>query len=85
MSGLWVTVPRALVINYTTPTAVEGIHVVASRAEASCVAVPAAGAGAAVCACACVAIDVPAKAIAAAATRTTFMSSANFIDPAPKR
>jgi polar amino acid transport system substrate-binding protein len=32
MSGLWVTVPRALVINFTTPTAVEGIHVIASRA-----------------------------------------------------
>ncbi len=31
MSGLWVTVPRALVINYTTPTAVEGIHVISSR------------------------------------------------------
>jgi len=35
MSGLWVTVPRALVINYTTPTAVEGIHVIASRAAAA--------------------------------------------------
>ena len=35
MSGLWVTVPRALVINFTTPTAVEGIHVVASRAAAA--------------------------------------------------
>jgi polar amino acid transport system substrate-binding protein len=34
MSGLWVTVPRALVINFTTPTAVEGIHVIASRAAA---------------------------------------------------
>jgi polar amino acid transport system substrate-binding protein len=35
LSGLWVTVPRALVINFTTPTAVEGIHVVASRAAAA--------------------------------------------------
>jgi polar amino acid transport system substrate-binding protein len=35
MSGLWVTVPRALVINFTTPTAVEGIHVIASRAAAA--------------------------------------------------
>jgi len=35
MSGLWVTVPRSLVINFTTPTAVEGIHVIASRAAAA--------------------------------------------------
>lgn len=35
MSGLWVTVPRALVINFSAPTAVEGIHVVASRAAAA--------------------------------------------------
>jgi polar amino acid transport system substrate-binding protein len=35
MSGLWVTVPRALVINFTTPTAVEGIHVIASRTAAA--------------------------------------------------
>ncbi len=35
MSGLWVTVPRALVINFTTPTAVEGLHVIASRAAAA--------------------------------------------------
>jgi polar amino acid transport system substrate-binding protein len=35
MAGLWVTVPRALVINFTTPTAVEGIHVIASRAAAA--------------------------------------------------
>ncbi len=35
MSGLWVTVPRALVINFTTPTAAEGIHVIASRAAAA--------------------------------------------------
>ena len=50
-------------------------------------AVPAAGSAARVCAwaCACVASVVPAKVTAAAATRTTFMNSANFIDPAPKR
>ena len=41
MSGLWVTVPRALVINYTTPTAVEGIHVIASRAAAARLKTPA--------------------------------------------
>ena len=41
MSGLWVTVPRALVINYTTPTAVEGIHVIASRAAAGRLKTPA--------------------------------------------
>lgn len=35
MSGLCVTVPRALVINFTTPTAVEGIYVIASRAAAA--------------------------------------------------
>jgi len=35
MSGLWVTVPRALVINFTTPTAVEGIHVIAGRTAAA--------------------------------------------------
>lgn len=35
MSGLWVTVPRALVINFTTPTAAEGIHVIASRDAAA--------------------------------------------------
>lgn len=35
MSGLWVTVPRALVINYTTPTAVEGIHVISGRAASA--------------------------------------------------
>ena len=34
LSGLWVTVPRALVINFSAPTAVEGIHVIASRAAA---------------------------------------------------
>jgi polar amino acid transport system substrate-binding protein len=41
MSGLWVTVPRALVINYTTPTAVEGIHVIAGRAAAARLKTPA--------------------------------------------
>jgi polar amino acid transport system substrate-binding protein len=41
MSGLWVTVPRALVINFTTPTAVEGIHVIASRAAAARLKTPA--------------------------------------------
>jgi polar amino acid transport system substrate-binding protein len=41
MSGLWVTVPRALVINFTTPTAVEGIHVIAGRAAAARLKTPA--------------------------------------------
>jgi polar amino acid transport system substrate-binding protein len=41
MSGLWVTVPRALVINFTTPTAVEGIYVIASRAAAARLKTPA--------------------------------------------
>ena len=41
MSGLWVTVPRALVINFTTPTAVEGIHVIASRTAATRLKTPA--------------------------------------------
>jgi polar amino acid transport system substrate-binding protein len=31
ISGLWVTMPRALVVNFTQPTAVEGIHLVASQ------------------------------------------------------
>jgi polar amino acid transport system substrate-binding protein len=35
VSGLWVTVPRALVINYSSPTAVEGVYVVANRAAAA--------------------------------------------------
>jgi polar amino acid transport system substrate-binding protein len=35
MSGLWVTIPRALVINYSTPTAVEGVYVIASRGAAA--------------------------------------------------
>ena len=34
-SGLWITVPRALVINYSEPTAVEGVYVIASRAAAA--------------------------------------------------
>lgn len=33
-SGLWVTVPRALVINFSSPTAVEGVHLVANQALA---------------------------------------------------
>jgi len=41
MSGLWVTVPRALVINFTTPTAVEGIHVIAGREAAARLKTPA--------------------------------------------
>ena len=31
ISGLWVTVPRALVVNFTQPTVVEGVHLVASQ------------------------------------------------------
>lgn len=31
ISGLWVTVPRALVVNFTQPTADEGVHLVASQ------------------------------------------------------
>lgn len=34
ITGLWVTVPRALIVNYTQPTAVEGVHLMASRARA---------------------------------------------------
>lgn len=30
-AGLWVTMPRALVVNFTQPTAVEGIYLVANR------------------------------------------------------
>jgi polar amino acid transport system substrate-binding protein len=41
MSGLWVTVPRALVINFTTPTAVEGLYVIASKAAAARLKAPA--------------------------------------------
>jgi len=41
MSGLWVTVPRALVINFTTPTAVEGIHVIAGPAATARLKTPA--------------------------------------------
>ena len=33
-TGLWVTVPRALVVNFTEPTVSEGIHLVANRAKA---------------------------------------------------
>jgi len=31
ITGLWVTVPRALVLNFTTPTAIEDVLLVASR------------------------------------------------------
>lgn len=31
ISGLWVTMPRALVVNFTQPTVSEGIHLVASQ------------------------------------------------------
>lgn len=41
VSGLWVTIPRALVVNYSSPTAVEGIYVIASRAAAARLKVPA--------------------------------------------
>jgi polar amino acid transport system substrate-binding protein len=34
-SGLWVTVPRALVVNFSNPTAVEGIYLVANQAKAA--------------------------------------------------
>lgn len=34
ITGLWVTAQRALVVNFTAPTATEGIHLVASRAKA---------------------------------------------------
>lgn len=34
VSGLWVTPARALVVNFTTPTVVEGIYLVADRATA---------------------------------------------------
>lgn len=30
-AGLWVTMPRALVVNFTQPTAVEGIHLVSNQ------------------------------------------------------
>ncbi|MCV2371084.1 transporter substrate-binding domain-containing protein [Roseateles oligotrophus] len=32
-SGLWVTTPRALVVNFTQPTATESVHVVASKRQ----------------------------------------------------
>lgn len=34
VTGLWLSVPRALVVNFTQPTASEGVHLVASRARA---------------------------------------------------
>lgn len=33
-SGLWVTVPRALVVNFTTPTVHDGVYLVASQVQA---------------------------------------------------
>lgn len=33
-TGLWVTVPRALVVNFSRPTAVEGLHLVAGKGRA---------------------------------------------------
>lgn len=33
-SGLWMTVPRALVVNFTTPTVHDGVYLVASQARA---------------------------------------------------
>jgi polar amino acid transport system substrate-binding protein len=33
-TGLWMTVPRALVVNYTEPTASEGVHLFAAKAKA---------------------------------------------------
>lgn len=33
-TGLWVTIPRALVVNFTEPSALEGVHLVASQARA---------------------------------------------------
>lgn len=34
-TGLWVSIPRALVVNFTEPTALEGVHLVASRVKAA--------------------------------------------------
>lgn len=34
-SGLWVTPARALVVNFTTPTVVEGVYLVADRSQAA--------------------------------------------------
>lgn len=34
ITGLWVTVPRALVVNFTSATATEGVHLFASRSRA---------------------------------------------------
>lgn len=33
-SGLWITLPRALVVNFSTPTAQDGVYLVASQAAA---------------------------------------------------
>ena len=40
-TGLWVTVPRALVVNFTDPTAVEGVYLVAGKSKAAGFASPA--------------------------------------------
>lgn len=34
LSGLWITAPRALVVNFSTPTAVQGVYLVADRGKA---------------------------------------------------
>jgi polar amino acid transport system substrate-binding protein len=31
ITGLWLNLPRALVVNFTQPTAIEGLHLIASR------------------------------------------------------
>ncbi len=35
ITGLWINVPRALVINFSQPTATEGIHLIGSRVRAA--------------------------------------------------
>jgi polar amino acid transport system substrate-binding protein len=35
ITGLWITAPRALVVNFTQPTVTEGLHLVASSARAA--------------------------------------------------
>jgi polar amino acid transport system substrate-binding protein len=35
ITGLWINVPRALVVNFSQPTATEGIHLVGSRVRAA--------------------------------------------------
>ncbi len=34
-SGLWITAPRALVVNFTSPTAVEGVYLIAGKKKAA--------------------------------------------------